>query len=398
MKSCGLIVEYNPFHNGHLYHMQQARKQTKADILIAVMSGNFLQRGEPAILDKWSRAKMALDAGADLVIELPVSFSVQPADFFAKGGVALLQAMGCEQLCFSAESGTSKDYLETAGFFLDHSKEIDQRFQQFRNDGGSYAAQMQHVMDQFAFQYTLDFSAPNTMLGVAYAKENAAYKKPMQLHVIRREGAEYHESQLVQKKLASATAIRKALMESETRESGLEKVADFLPLTSSKALADHEFMSWQNLWPLLKYQIIVQPVEELNRIYQMNEGIEYRLKEMAKKADNFQHFVATVKTKRLTWVRIQRLCVYVLLQMKKEEMASRLLHGPQAIRVLGFNQMGRDYLNQTKKIAELPIITNLNQKNHGYWQLDIRAGEIFNLGFSNAVLSQDYRRHPIHSF
>ena len=130
MKSCGVVVEYNPLHNGHVYHLKKARELSGADTIIAIMSGNFLQRGEPAIVDKWSRAQMALSAGADLVIELPVAFSTQPADYFAKGAVGLLHAMNCDAICFGSESGESADYQKLAHFLKQHTPTINQRFKE----------------------------------------------------------------------------------------------------------------------------------------------------------------------------------------------------------------------------------------------------------------------------
>ncbi|ALV20711.1 MAG: nucleotidyltransferase [Carnobacterium sp.] len=394
MKSCGVIVEYNPFHNGHLYHLHQAKEQTKADVLIAVMSGNFLQRGEPAIVDKWTRTQMALSAGADMVIELPVAFSVQPADYFAKGAVALLHSLGCEHLCFGAETGDAQEYQAVAEFFVKESEQIEERFKELQNNGTTYAAQMQQVLSELLPAQALDQTTPNNILGLAYAKENAKYAHPMTLHTVKREGAGYHDQEVSSKEFASATAIRRKLIDSPLRLEALTELAEVMPENSREALKTAAFLSWENFWPYLKYQLTIQSVAELRTVYQMTEGIEYRLKEKVKEAETFEHFISLVKNKRYTWVRLQRLCVYLLLDVKAEEMMKELQF-PKALHILGFSHEGQQYLNQMKKKASLPLLTNIQQKNACLWKLDIKAGEVYNLAFSYPADSQDYRRQPI---
>lgn len=395
MKSCGVIVEYNPFHNGHLYHLQQAKKITGADVIIAVMSGNFLQRGEPAIVDKWTRAQMALSGGADLIIELPTAFCIQPADYFAKGGISLLQAIGCDQLCFGVESGEAEDFQKLAECLADETAEIEKRFKEVRNNGMTYAAQMQQIIADLFPSKNLDLSMPNSILGLAYAKENAKYANPMVLHTVKRSGSGYHEQEIMpQEKMASATAIRKTLREDTDLLHALNRLKEVIPETTAKALANAELVSWETFWPYLKYQLTIQSVVELRTIYQMNEGIEYRLKEKSKEAKNFGHFISLVKNKRYTWVRLQRLCLYILLNVKTEEMMEEL-QSPKAVHILGFNKKGQAFLNHMKKESNLPLLNNIQQKNSSLWQFDIKAGEVYNLGFSALAKPQDFRRQPL---
>ncbi|WP_034550733.1 nucleotidyltransferase [Carnobacterium funditum] len=395
MKSCGVIVEYNPFHNGHLYHIQQAKEKTNAEVVIVVMSGNFLQRGEPAIVDKWTRAEMALSQGADLVVELPVSFSVQPADYFAKGGVALLQALGCNDLCFGAETGKAIDYFDMTKILSQKETVIEERFNELKNDGTSYAFQMNQIMQELIPNTALNLTSPNTILGLAYAKENAKYSDPMRLYPIKRKEAEYHDTKIKHtQKIASATAIRKELSTNPSQRNSLVALKEVLPESSYELLANAEWITWENYWSYLKYQLINQSINELHLIYQMKEGIEYRLKEKVKEAKNFKDFISLVKNKRYTWVRLQRLCVYILLNIKESEINPQL-DSPKAIHILGFNKTGQTYLNQIKKTVELPILNNINQKNASLWGLDIKAGEIYNLGYTQAIIQQDYRRQPL---
>ena len=395
MKSCGVIVEYNPFHNGHLYHIQQAKQVANADVIIVVISGNFLQRGEPAIVDKWIRAEMALYQGADLVIELPVSFSVQPADYFAKGGIAILQALGCEDLCFGAETGKAKDYNEMTDILDQKATIIEERFIELKNDGTSYAHQMNRIMKELIPETPLNLHSPNTILGLAYAKENNNYSTPMKLYPVKRKKADYHDQEIADfQSIASATAIRNELIHNLNSRDSIVSLQEVLPESSLNLLMTTEWMSWENYWPYLKYQLINQSIKELRLIYQMKEGIEFRLKEKVKEAENFKDFISLVKNKRYTWVRLQRLCVYILLNIKETEINPNV-DLPKAIHVLGFSKDGQAYLNQVKKTVGLPILNNIKQKNASLWELDIKAGEIYNLGYTNKMQQQDYRRQPI---
>jgi len=159
-------------------------------------------------------------------------------------------------------------------------------------------------------------------------------------------------------------------------------------------LVDSQLVDWNAFWPFLKYQLIVQSEEQLRQTYQMNEGIEYRLKEFVTQAENFEHFVELVKTKRYTWVRLQRLFTYVLLQFTKD-IADEALDGPKAIRVLGFSAAGQQYLSQTKKSVSIPIISRLHQKNKDLWEIDIQAGKIYQLATGEVTKEQDFHRLPL---
>lgn len=389
MKAVGVIVEYNPFHNGHLYHLQEARKQAKADVVIAIMSGNFLQRGEPAIIDKWSRTELALEGGADLVVELPVAFSVQPADYFARGGIGLLKQLRCEAICFGTETGTAKEYEEFAKQWLKNEDKLDNAFKRYKNDGSSYAAQMERISIEAGLNLPLHNSYPNMILGKAYAKENYRFYPPMELIPIKRKGSCYHEKDLNTNEFSSATSIRNILL----KTNNVKNAESALPAFAVKKLKKAVLVDWEQFWPLLRYQIIVQPPDKLREIYQMTEGIEYRLKEKAKEASSFDNFISSVKTKRFSWVRIQRLCVYILLQTTKKTIKENI-EKPSAIHLLGFNDNGKKYLKEKKELIDLPIISQINKKNKKLWQEDILAGQVYQLGDSR-LEKQDYGHPPI---
>lgn len=393
MRSCGIVAEYNPFHNGHQYQISEARKASSAEVMIVAMSGNFLQRGEPAIIDKWKRAEAALNAGADLVVELPIAFSVQPADYFAKGSIALLQELGCTALSFGSESGTGAEFHTFAQQWLKNEAAIETAFQTLKNNGSTYASQMQAAVKSVVGDSQLDLAAPNTILGLAYAKENVRCGTPMELFPVKRVGAGYNEQQLREDTFQSATALRRALLDVDNALQ-MQDIQRAVPKHSYQLIKDGQLIQWESFWHLLKYQITVRTEEQLRRIYQMKEGIEHRLKEKVGHAQSFSHFVELVKSKRYPWVRLQRLFVYVLLQITDEEMMTALRQ-PKAIRILGFTTVGQQYLSEMKKDVSIPIISRLNQKNKALWELDIRAGKIYSLASDRQEAEQDFQRLPI---
>lgn len=386
MKSCGIIVEYNPFHNGHQYHATMAREMSGADVVIAVMSGNFLQRGEPAIIDKWTRANEALTNGVDLVIELPFAYAVQSADYFAAGGIKLLQALNCEALCFGTDNQSEMDYELFGNFVKNNQIEIDQLYQTIKNNGMNYPQQMTEVFRRLYPSSGLDFSSPNHILGLSYAKENANYEKPMKLYPLKREQAGYHDTNIYQN-FASATAIRKAVFSDE-----LAQITQVLPEKVVIDLATLPTVSWENYWPLLKYKLISSSISDLQEIYQMKEGIEYRLQEAAKNSDSFQTFMEQAKTKRYTWTRIQRLATYVLNNVKQQEITNSWNH--THIQVLGFTEQGQRFLREEKKQLTLPLITKVSKSLKTQLAVDIRSNQLYQLGHPS-ILEQNFGRFPI---
>lgn len=388
MKACGIAVEYNPFHNGHLYQLEKARERTDTDVMIAVMSGNFLQRGEPAIVDKWKRTEMALSAGVDLVIELPAAFSMQAADYFARGAIQLLRELKVNTISFGAESGSSEAFKLAGEQFIEKKDTIDQVFQTFKGYQEPYAAQIQKAIEQVIPNFPLNLFEPNNQLGFAYAKEIAREKNTIEIDVIARKDAGYLDEMLDEKKtIASATAIRRAL-------SKQKDVSNYIPEHTDNLLKQGELVYWESYWLLLKYQLTVSSFKQLSQIYQMEDGLEYRLKNTAQQVTNFEEFITEVKTKQFTRTRLQRLCVYILLQVTKKQMEKEMIY-PNAIRILGFSQKGQSYLAEKKEQIGLPILTNISKKNAHLCSLDILSGEVYRLASGSKILKQDFTRNPV---
>lgn len=398
MRVAGVIVEYNPFHNGHLYHLQETRKHTKPDVVIAVMSGNFLQRGEPALLSKWIRTRLALQAGIDLVVELPYAYATQKAEIFAWGAVSILNALGVTHLCFGSEAGDIRPFHRTMDYLEKHQIVYRERLKENLAKGVSYpkAASAAFQAVQAEEGGLIDLSQPNNILGYHYVQSARELKSPMQVMTISRKKAGYHEPDIVDAHIASATAIRKALFE---RSESWETLSRLVPSYTYEALrtaAENDCLnSWESFFPFLKYRLTTDSLEDIKAIYEAEEGLEYRLKESLRSMNQFQDWMRQIKTKRYTWTRLQRLCTHILTHTSKVDMAyAARKEQPKALRLLGMNEIGQAYLGQLKKRLTLPVISNINRTNARWIDLDIRAASCYNLVHGSDGISE-YHTRPI---
>ncbi|MBA2874099.1 nucleotidyltransferase [Thermaerobacillus caldiproteolyticus] len=402
MKAVGIVVEYNPFHNGHLYHLQETKKQTEADCLIAVMSGNFLQRGEPALVSKWTRTKMALFAGVDLVIELPYAFAVQSAETFASGAVALLAALYCDEICFGSESGKIEPFIEAAKTLLEKQNEYDIYIQQALQTGINYPQANTLAWNQLHLD-KLDVTKPNNILGFSYVKAILEQHHPIVPRTIPRIAACYHDETFSHPSIASATSLRKALSGSIER---LETISSYIPSYTKQLLEQYYFTygtfhDWERYFPFLKYRILTMEESELQRIANVDEGLEHRFKQAIIEAETFSQLMTSMKTKRYTWTRLQRTCTHILTNFTKEQMAK--MKKPTYIRLLGMSSNGRRYLQTIKKQLSLPLVTNVSRlEPHPIYQQEKKAVFAYTAIFPEAIRSkaikEEYATPPITLF
>lgn len=367
MKVCGVIAEFNPFHQGHAYLLEQARKRTGADVMVVVMSGNWVQRGEPAIEQKWSRAKAALHHGADVVIEMPTAVSCQATDLFARGAVEILQKVGCDSLAFGCESGDVA-FFESA---VSQRQTIEKEISRFVEENRSltFASQLTQLsINKFGEKSELvqALQSPNQQLGLAYAVENANGEHPMQLVPITRVGSGHLDDALDEAAFASGTALRIAL-KGNREDKVLRAQLSYVRFDEEEYQND-----WSSYWPLLKSIVLRSTDEELRAIYQMEEGIENRLKEAVRTTSSIEECLQHLKNKRWSWARLQRLLVYVLLGVTKEEMEDYWSRGVEQVIVLGFTPKGQEWLKQMRKVEEFQLITNYasyKDKRQESWDL-----------------------------
>ncbi|WP_338451947.1 nucleotidyltransferase [Niallia oryzisoli] len=402
MKAVGVVVEYNPFHHGHAYHIECAKKETGADVVIAAMSGNFLQRGEPAIVSKWARTEMALKGGIDLVFELPYSFAVQKADTFAAGAVSLLGAAGCEFICFGSESGQIEDFYQTYHFIEKHKETYNRVIKQFINKGYSYPKAL-----SLAFQTlepegnVIDLSLPNNILGFQYVKAAEISDYPGKMVTIARKSANYHDQHFSSASIASATSIRKALF---SQKGDISQIKSYVPIHTYEALRQYRqnygtFHDWNMYWSYLKLNLLQLNNTELKEIYEIEEGIENRLLSLAIKCETFPHFMEELKTKRYTWTRLQRTLTHILTHSTKKEM--NVLDGNVSyLRLLGMTETGRSYLNQLKKDCPIPIISKRSSFTNQQIQTDTRASRIYAMGlpekYRQKAIELEFMQQPIY--
>ena len=374
MKACGVIAEYNPFHKGHHYQIEQIRKQTDADVIVVAMSGNFVQRGEPAIENKWHRAKMALENGADLILELPTLSSTQATDWFAAGGVGILHAAKCQKIAFGVED-TSIDYQVAFEEWNTLQTRIKEHVTNDQMKSLTYANRLSLVAKENFGEnsplYRL-MQQPNQQLGFAYVKEILSHNLPMEFITIERMGNGHLDAEFQKGQFASGTALRKQLLKVDRNHHFYSQ----LPYLEEISYNEYR-NNWEQYWTLLKYQLERSSVEELRMIYQMDEGIEYRFKKFLPQANSFDEFIQLLKNKRWTWARLQRLCIYVLLGITKEQVKQHFetIHSPKEVTVLGFNETGREYLKNLRE-EETNFITNYA---HPFLELQKKFDNIYDI-------------------
>ncbi|MDR2660956.1 MAG: nucleotidyltransferase [Lactobacillaceae bacterium] len=375
MKAVGLVTEYNPFHNGHIYHIQKSKEITNADVVIAVMSGNFVQRGIPAIADKWERTKVALENGVDIVIELPIYYALQPAHIFANGAINLLSEIQVNDIAFGAEN-PNIDFINLAKNKIEDEKHF------FEDKTQTFASSFANALES---KTGFKLEESNDILAFTYAKAivDRKLEKQIKIHPIARKNAAYKDFQLNDTNIASATAIRLAIDENKD-------IARFTPMNNFFKRAEYE----EKLFDLLFYRLSTDGVKQLKQIYQMNEGLEYRIKDVVENGvDNFPDLLNGIKSKRYTASRIHRLLVYSLLNIKVDQMQAALKE--PYLRLLGYTNNGQKYLNEKKREIKLPMITHVDLKlAKSNLRLDYKAGVLYNQ-LMNIKDPQDIGRIPI---
>lgn len=372
MSICGIIVEYNPFHNGHKFHIEKAKELTGADGIVAVMSGSFVQRGEPALFDKFTRAKTAIAGGADLVIELPFCYACAPAQFFAEGGVRLLANTGIvNSICFGSESG------DISALSVSSNDDI----KKYLDEGMSYPAACAAASDN-------PLSSPNDILGAEYIRAIKSYAPEIVPYTIKRSDGGYH-SENASGDFASATAIRKLIA-----QENFSKVKEFVPDEVFEILEkEYESGNYTDLSMLdsLVLGKLRSGISMESTAY-VAEGLENRFHEISFSATSIEELASEVKTKRYTYARLMRIISCYMVGLSDEELLSYVQSCPKYIRILAANEKGREMLSSMKKKATLPIITTpsaykkLTEQGRKMFELDCRAADIANLAKKNPAL------------
>ncbi len=387
MRAVGLITEYNPFHNGHLHHLRASREAADAKVTVAVMSGHFLQRGEPALIDKWRRAEMALRCGVDVVIELPFVFACASAPHFARGAVQCLAALGIDSLCFGSESGDLEQLLGCALLLDEHGAEVADKTAALLRQGLHYAAARNRVCAELpgCDPSTLPLHQPNNILGIEYLRALRITGSTIQPFTIPRLGAGYHDDGVGPGNIASASGIRKRLAAGET-------VFDLLPPPAAEVLRRSpaaRFCPDDDLLHRLLLAQIFRGRDYLQSLYQVESGLDGRLTDAAAASRDWQALVAAVKVRQFTRTRIQRILMYILNDLRADLANSLLAAGPLYLRLLGSSARGRAFLGAVRKRRRLPLVTNLSRVYSQFKRTYGAESEAFRLAC--AMLDLDLR-------
>lgn len=378
MKIAGLITEYNPFHNGHLYHIQKARALTDADYLIVIMSGDFVQRGAPALLPKDLRTRMALNCGASLVIELPVRYATGSAEFFAFGAVSLLDQLGCvDFLCFGSECGDIKRLRNLADFFSEESRSFQLLLQSFLKAGNSYPAARKEAAVQLLADDTVSsiLNEPNNILGIEYLKALNKRKSTICPVTIQRKGAHYHDESPCEF-FSSASAIRRFFR--ETKSDALSLLCGHVPTeveSLCKRTYNTRFPVFSNDFSLLlKYRLLQESCDSLLQWQDVSVPLANRINRQKDQFQNWEQFCDLLKTRELTYTRISRSLLHICLGIPEPDRSVPPLYA----RILGFQKSASPLLSLLKKKSSIPLVTKL-------------ANASFDLESANTMLQEDIR-------
>ncbi|WP_051533551.1 nucleotidyltransferase family protein [Anaerovibrio sp. RM50] len=400
----GIIAEYNPFHNGHLYQINKIREILGADTrIIACISGGITQRGELPILDKWQRAALAVQNGANLVLEIPSLFACRSAQHFAFGGVSLLHQLGVvDKLAFSTKYPDIDTLHKAASINVADQRD---KLLSLLKQGNSYAAATAQIISDLTGTDIDILKEPNTILAIEYLKALKEFDSSIEIMPIKRMGTSHNDMEAVGE-YASGTAIRK--MVALAKEEELKKVVPDSTFSLISQLTSNDIGSLEKLYPTLQLKILHSSPEKLREIYSINEGIEYKLIEAAS-APTLAEFTNKLIGKRYQRTRINRLIHCLLLDINKELMDEADNTGVAYIRALAFDNIGRDIIKKIKKAASIPVITKITQyinrrdfigKNmpealHKQLYYDIQYNNLYQLCQNAPKLNRDFTMSPV---
>jgi len=358
MKITGIIAEYNPFHNGHQYQIEQVKKNG-ADYVIIVISGNFLQRGTPAILDKWTRTQMALSAGADLVIELPAVFSTASAQYFARGGVSILDKLGCvDTISFGCESGDIDMIRNLSSYLWKEPNDYKEKLQTRLKEGNSFPKARELALSSCLSNDAAAFaSSPNNILALEYSIALLERNSKMNILPIKREGNGYHETELESDVFPSATAIRDSLQNDIS-----DDLLNYVPESVFSIIKEHEHdFVWQNDFSLLlQYKLLSNGNNSFSSYADVSEDLSDKIHKDLRYYQNYSQFCELLKSKELTYSRINRALTHILLDIT-QDMYEDVKANDYAsyARVLGFRKDAKELLSEIGKSTSLPLISKL---------------------------------------
>lgn len=365
MKILGIIAEYNPFHYGHKYHLQESMKKTKADYSIAIMSGSFLQRGQPSFIDKWTKARMAIDNGFNLVIELPFLYSVQSAEYFAYGAVKLLDSLNVvDYISFGSESGKINELIYISKILNEEPQAYVDILKFNLNKGLSFSVSRSNALEEYICKIDSDqikdynhiLKQSNNILAIEYLKALSRLNSPMLPVTIERFGSAYKDKD-ISSGFSSATGIRDTI-----EKNGLKSAIDLVPSSTYKALEDYldkyeKFNNLSNYEDILIYLLRTSSPSKIKSLLNIEQGLENRLIEKVFAFNDINIIIDEVASKRYPKTRIQRILIHLLHGLYKDDFMDLSKSYPSYIRVLGMDNNGFKIINKIKENSNIPLIT-----------------------------------------
>lgn len=411
MKVLGLIAEYNPFHKGHKYHLEKSKEVTEANFSIAVISGSFLQRGEPSFIDKWTKAKMAIDNGIDLVIELPFAYSTQSAESFAYGGVKLLDSLNIvDYLSFGSELGKLEPLTYLSSILSQEPSYYKERLKNYLAKGLSFSVSRSNALEDYIYRDQSDFDydfhrilkGSNNILGIEYLKALLYINSKIRPITVKRMGSDYKNTS-ISGDFSSATAIRHLI-----KEDGLNNVENLVPFHTYYWLEKYieKYKSFNHISKyeeILIYLLRTMEKDKIKELMDMEDGLENRIIEKGFKSNNINNIIDSITTKRYPKTRIQRILIHLLHNFYREDLEEIHSLYPSYIRVLGSNSKGFILLNKIKEKSSLPIITKFadykylkNKAIEKTIYFDKKSTDIFFLGLKGKKVfsNMDYYTSP----
>ena len=398
MNITGIITEYNPFHNGHLYHLREAKKNTNSDAIICVMSGNFVQRGGPAIIDKWKRTEMALNNGVDLIIELPTYYAVSSAEFFAKGSVSILHNLGIvNNLFFGSECGDVDKLTALSKILVNEDTQLKSLIKEHLAKGDTFAKAREKSLIQYLKDEEINniITSSNNILGIEYIKSILRLNSTITPSTLKREGSNYNDKNL-SNSFSSATAIRELLK----NKNSLENLKNLIPKESYEIFSklqdeNYPLVFDEDMFKFIKYKIQTNCIN-FNNLYEITEGLENKLIKEITSSNSYEDFILKVKSKRYTYSKISRILTHIYLGLDSNTFLN--IDNPNNLyaRVLGFNNRGREVLSLIKRNSSIPLITKVPRfTNNPLLQFDIQATAAY-ANLNNKINpNKDYLQSPI---
>ena len=374
MKVIGLIAEYNPFHNGHLYQINKIKELYPDSIIIAVVSSSFTQRGDISILNKWDKTSICLDNGIDIVIELPFVFATQSSDIFGTGAVKLLEKLHIDTLVFGTETDNIEWLKEVVDLQL-NNKQYDKKVKEYLDKGLNYPTATNKAVQDLT-GYKVD--SPNDLLALSYIKQIKKDNKDIEIVNIKRT-VDYHTTK-TENNITSASNIRNKYINSE-------KIDHLIPYPNNNLYK----ISMNNLFPYIKYKVLTEE-DKLNKYQTVDEGIENRIIKYINESNTYEELIQNIKTKRYTYNKISRMLLHILTSFTKEEAGYLDI---DYIRLLGFTKKGIEYLNKIKKKIDIPVITGYKKNISKILDIEFRITKIYSLVTSKELVKEEYRNKPI---